>query len=223
MAGARGLFVTGTDTGVGKTVVSAALMTRLRSVAPVRYWKPIQTGIEQDDDTATVTWLARCSAAELLTSGVRLPHPVSPHLAARLSGTAIDLPPLEDTFNEAARASRVVVEGAGGVLVPVNDIQFMIDLMARLDLPTVITARSMLGTINHTLLTIEALQRRSVTIAGVVMVGPPNADNRHAIEQYGGVRVLGEMPLFETLTPDALSAWAAAKLDREHVLTELLR
>jgi len=223
MGSTRGLFVTGTDTGVGKTVVSAALMIRLRSAVPVRYWKPIQTGIEQDDDTATVTWLAGCSASELVTSGVRLRHPVSPHLAARLNGTSIDLAPLEDIFNEASRSTRVVVEGAGGALVPVNDVQFMIDLMACLNLPTVIAARSTLGTINHTLMTIEALRRRSVTIAGVVMVGPPNADNRRAIEQYGGVRVLGEMPPFEQLSPDALSSWTAAELDREHVLAELLR
>jgi malonyl-CoA O-methyltransferase len=219
----RGFFVTGTDTGVGKTIVSAALMLHLRSAGPVRYWKPIQTGIEQDDDTATVAWLAGCSAAELLTSGVRLLRPVSPHLAARLSGVVIDLAPLEDTLNDASGSARIVVEGAGGALVPVNDIQFMIDLMARFDLPAVITARSTLGTINHTLLTIEALQHRSVAIAGVVMVGPPDADNRHAIEQYGGVRVLGEMPLFDTLTPDVLSEWAAVHLDRDHVLTELLR
>src|SRR5262249_41057621 len=169
MGSARGLFVTGTDTGVGKTVVSAALMIRLRSAAPVRYWKPIQTGIEQDDDTATVAWLAGCSAAELLSSGVRLRHPVSPHLAARLSGTVIDLPPLEDIFNEAAQSARIVVEGAGGALVPVNDLQLMVDLMARLDLPAIVATRSTLGTINHTLLTIEALHRRSVTIAGAVM------------------------------------------------------
>ena len=219
----RGLFVTGTDTGVGKTVVSAALMIALRDAVPIRYWKPIQTGIEQDDDTAAVAQLARCTAAELLTSGVRLRHPVSPHLAARLSETMIELPPLEDLFNDASRSTRLVVEGAGGVLVPVNDIQFMTDLMARLDLPAVIVARSTLGTINHTLLTIEALRRRSLTIAGVVLVGPPNADNHEAIEQYGDVRVLGDMPAFDPLTPDRLSAWAASDFDRDHVLAGMLR
>ena len=219
----RGFFVTGTDTGVGKTVVSAALMIRLRTSAPMRYWKPIQTGIEQDDDTLTVRSLTGCSEGELLTSGVRLHHPVSPHLAARLSGTAIDLPPLEDAFNEAARSARLIVEGAGGVLVPVNDLQFIVDLMARLDLPTVIVARSTLGTINHTLLTIDALHRRSLTIAGVVMVGPPDAENRSAIEQYGGVSVLGEMPVFDALTPDVLSGWASTQFDRGHVLAEMLR
>ena len=219
----RGFFVTGTDTGVGKTVVSAALMIRLRTSAPLRYWKPIQTGIEQDDDTTTVKSLAGCSEDELLTSGVRLRRPVSPHLAARLSGSTIDLPPLEDAFNEAARSARLIVEGAGGVLVPVNDIQFIVDLMARLDLPTVIVARSTLGTINHTLLTIDALHRRSLTIAGVVMVGMPDADNRSAIEQYGGVSVLGEMPMYEALTPDVLSVWASTQFDRRDVLAEMLR
>ena len=219
----RGLFVTGTDTGVGKTVVSAGLMIALRSSGPMRYWKPIQTGIEQDDDTATVAWLAGCSSAELLTSGIRLRRPLSPHLAARLSGVAIDLPPLEDAFNDASKSSRLIVEGAGGALVPLNDLQFMTDLMARLDLPAVIAARSTLGTINHTLLTIEALRHRSLTIAGVVLVGPPNPENHRAIEQYGDVRVLGDMPMFDTLTPDALTGWAGAELDREHLLAELRR
>jgi dethiobiotin synthase len=219
----RGFFVTGTDTGVGKTVVSAALVMRLRSAGPIRYWKPIQTGIEQDDDTATVASLAGCAAAELLTSGVRLRRPVSPHLAARLAGVAIDLAPLEDMFNEAAHVTHVVVEGAGGVLVPLNDIQLMTDLMSRLDLPVIITARSTLGTINHTLLTIEALQRRSLYVAGVVMIGPANSDNRAAIEQYGSVPVLGEMPMFERLTPEHLAAWSAAEFDRGNHLQDMLR
>ena len=219
----RGFFVTGTDTGVGKTVVSAALMLRLRSAGPIRYWKPIQTGIEQDDDTATVASLARCPPGELVTSGVRLRRPLSPHLSARLSGTAIDLGPLEDTFNEAAASAHMVVEGAGGVLVPLNDIQLITDLMSRLDLPAVIVSRSTLGTINHTLLTIEALQRRSIYVAGVVMVGTANKDNRDAIAQYGAVPVLGEMSMFDPLTPDRLEAWASAEFDRGNHLLEMMR
>lgn len=219
----RGFFVTGTDTGVGKTVVSAALMIRLRSAGPVCYWKPIQTGIEDDDDTATVASLAACSAAELLTSGIRLPRPLSPHLAARLSGTAIELGPLEDTFNGIPDSTHMVVEGAGGALVPVNDIQLMTDLMARLDLPAVIAARSTLGTINHTLLTIEALQHRSIRIAGVIMVGPPDEENRKAIEQYGGVPVLAQMPAFAPLTPERLAAWVSVEFDRDRRLEGTLR
>src|SRR5258708_6294462 len=108
---------------------------RLRPLGPIRYWKPVQTGIEQDDDTATVAALANCAEDEILRSGVRLRRPVSPPLAARLAGVAIDLGPLEDMFNTAAQATHVVVEGAGGALVPLNDIQLMTDLMSRLDLP----------------------------------------------------------------------------------------
>jgi dethiobiotin synthetase len=98
----------------------------------------------------------------------------------------------------------------------------MTDLMSRLGLPVVIVSRSTLGTINHTLLTIDALRRRSLTIAGVVMVGPPDADNREAIEQRGGVPVVGEMPLFQPLTPSGLCAWATVELDRDGHLLEIL-
>src|ERR1700733_1783553 len=94
----RGLFVTGTDTGVGKTVVSAALMHRYRAGIPLRYWKPIQTGIEQDDDTAEVERLGDCRSGEIQRAGIRLRHPVSPHLAARLNGTTIALRPLVDSI-----------------------------------------------------------------------------------------------------------------------------
>jgi dethiobiotin synthase len=219
----RGLFVTGTDTSVGKTVVSAALLLRYRGQLRLRFWKPIQTGIEQDDDTASVARLASCTADELFTSGVRLERPVSPHLAARLSGRRIDLQPLADCVQAGPAPSRFVVEGAGGALVPINDRDLMVDLMITLGLPAVIVARSSLGTINHTLLTIEALRHRSIGIAGVVLVGPPNADNREAIEEYGRVAVLGEMPWLDPLTPDALAAWAAGELDRDGRLLELMR
>jgi dethiobiotin synthase len=190
-------------------------MIHMRHGGSVRYWKPIQTGIEQDDDTATVASLARCAPAELLADGVRLQRPLSPHLSARLSGHRIELGPLEDMFTAARDGAQFVVEGAGGVLVPLNDIQMMIDLMSRLDLPVMIAARSTLGTINHTLLTIDALRRRSLTVAGVVMVGPANPENRRAIEQYGGVRVAGEIPLFDPLTPDGLADWAQRGLRLE--------
>jgi len=187
-------------------------MIALRSRGPVCYWKPIQTGIEVDDDTAAVASLASCGAGELLTDGIRLPRPLSPHLSARLSGTTIDLDPLVEIFKRAPTSAQVVVEGAGGVLVPVNERELMIDLMVRLQLPVLVAARSTLGTINHTLLTLEALRRRSLDVAGVVMVGPPNEENRKAIEQYGCVSVAGEMPMFSPLTADQLARWTATGL-----------
>jgi dethiobiotin synthetase len=217
----RGLFVTGTDTNVGKTVVSAALMHRHGREALLRYWKPIQTGIEEDDDTAEVVRLGQCRRQEVIDAGVRLRRPLSPHLAARLSDIAIDLQPLIDTAQQAEQA--LIIEGAGGAMVPINDRDLMTDLIQRLALPVLIVSRSTLGTINHTLLTIDALRHRSIGIAGVVMVGPPNADNRDAIERYGRVDVLGQMPPFDPLTPGALAEWALVDFDRDGRLLELMR
>ena len=204
-------------------MASAALLHRLRGAVPARYWKPIQTGIEQDDDTATVARLGGASAGEILTEGIRLPRPVSPHLAARLAGTTIDLASVAGTIDGPDPSVRWIVEGAGGVLVPVNDADLMIDLMSRLALPVLVVSRSTLGTINHTLLTLEALRTRGLVPAGVLMAGPKNADNREAIECYGHVRVVGELPTLDPLDAASLARWAAAELDVERHLLELVR
>jgi dethiobiotin synthase len=214
----RGLFVTGTDTGVGKTIVCSALMQRYRLELSLGYWKPVQTGIEQDDDTAVVRDLGDCAAEEIFDEGVRLPNPVSPHLAARLSGTTIALADLESLAGRLAADRTWIVEGAGGALVPLNDRELMTDWMARLGLPVLVVARAGLGTINHTLLTLEALRQRSLKVAGVVMVGERNEENRRAIEHYGATPVIGEMPLFRELTAAALGDWARGELDRERRL-----
>lgn len=219
----RGLFVTGTDTGIGKTVVSAALLCRYRRDWPLRYWKPIQTGIEQDDDTREAIRLSRCRLDEVLTASVRLRGAVSPHLAAERGGTTIALQPLVDVILGEPATARWIVEGAGGVLVPLNSSETMADLMIRLGLPVVVVARTTLGTINHTLLTLEALRRRSLHVAGVVMAGHPSADTRTAIERYGQVAVLGEMPRFEPLNADELARWAESRLDPGGRLLEFLQ
>ena len=208
----RGLFVTGTDTGVGKTVVSAALLRRYGREAPLRYWKPIQTGAPPDDDTAEVRRLAAGSGAEVVDGGVRLPDPVSPHLAAARAGETIDLEPLVARPAGGPDAGWVV-EGAGGLLVPINRFALMADLIGRLELAAVVVARSTLGTINHTLLTLEALRARSLAVAGVVMVGDPDRDNREAITRYGRVDVLGELPRLDPLSAGALDGWVRGGLD----------
>ena len=211
----KGIFVTGTDTGVGKTVASAALMHRYRGGRPLRYWKPIQTGIEIDDDTATVRRLGACSAEEIFGKGVRLPKPVSPHLAAQWAGQRIDLAELRGLVEFDDGGTIWIVEGAGGLLVPVNETQTMADWIAFLALQVLVVARSGLGTINHTLLTLEALQARSLRVAGVMMIGEPNADNRAAIEKYGHVPVVAEMPFLAPLDPGLLGAWSVTHLDAE--------
>jgi dethiobiotin synthase len=215
----RGIFVTGTDTNVGKTVVSAALMLRYRAEVSLRYWKPVQTGCERDDDSSEVARLARCRADEILNVGVRLPRPVSPHLAARLAGTRITVRALVEELRAVhAPSPRWIVEGAGGVLVPINERETMADLILALHLPVLVVARSTIGTINHTLLTIEALRRRMMRVAGVIMVGPPDDENRTAIEKYGAAEVIAQMPHFEPLTAAALADWVAAEFDRNGVL-----
>ena len=215
----RGVFVTGTDTGIGKTVVSAALLHRYRQPGPVCYWKPIQTGIEQDDDTATVSRLG-ATVEEVHAEGIRLPRPLSPHLAARLAGEVIEPPRLEGLIGALSTETAWIVEGAGGALVPINESWLMTDLMKRLALPVLVVARSGLGTINHTLLTLEALRSRSLQVAGVVMVGEPNAENRAAIERYGHTAVVAEMPWFDSVTPGKVSSWARGELDPENRLAE---
>jgi len=130
-----------------------------------------------------------------------LPKPVSPHLAAHLAGKRIDLAELRGLVEFDDDRTTWIVEGAGGLLVPINEAQMMVDWIAFLALPVLVVARSGLGTINHTLLTLEALQARSLRVAGVMMIGEPNAENRAAIEQYGHVPVAAEMPFFTPLDP----------------------
>ncbi len=198
-------------------------MHRFRAHGPLCYWKPIQTGIELDDDTTTVKLLGACQDSEIVTSGIRLPRPLSPHLAARMAGEEIDVEILAQTLSTKARSFAWLVEGAGGVLVPINDTNLMIDFIERLKLGVLVVARSALGTINHTLLTLEALRRRALPVAGVVMVGELNQANREAIEQYGNIQVVAEMPLFPTLTAEGLSAWACTEIDPAGIIKEFLK
>jgi dethiobiotin synthase len=181
-------FITGTDTGVGKTVLSALLCAALDAC----YWKPIQTGTDEGTDSRTVAELATLPEARIIPEAYRFHQPVSPHLAGRWARERISLKNIE--MPEIAPGAALIVEGAGGVLVPVNEQEFMVDLMRQLRLPVLLAARSSLGTINHTLLSLGALALEGVEVAGVVLIGERNSDNREAIEEYGRVRVVGEIP-----------------------------
>jgi dethiobiotin synthase len=207
----RGLFVTGTDTGVGKTVVSAILLRRFARIA-LRYWKPVQTGVEHDDDTRDVLRLSGATPDAVLVDGVRLPHPVSPHLAAERAGVRITIAALLEQFARAQVTTPPpaawIVEGAGGLLVPLNDREVMADLISALDLAALVVARTRVGTINHTLLTIEALRRRQMDVAGIMMVGAPDHDAARSIEERSGVAVVAHIPLLMPLTAESVGAFA---------------
>ncbi|MDP9412832.1 MAG: dethiobiotin synthase [Pseudomonadota bacterium] len=189
------LVVTGTDTGVGKTVFAAALAGALGAA----YWKPVQAGLEDGSDSLTVAELA--PEVRIIPEAYRLGTPCSPHRAAELDGVTIDpaalaLPP----------ASPLVVEGAGGALVPVTRGLLFADLFARWGLPVIVVARTSLGTINHSLLTIEALRARGVPILGIAFSGEPQEDSEATIVRIGAVKRLGRLPLLETLEPASLAA-----------------
>jgi len=194
----QGFFVTGTDTDVGKTVVSAWLLTHLDAL----YWKPVQAGAEPETDAVTVRRLAEISEDRTLPEAYVLPEAIAPHEAARRGGIAIDMAKLEAPATDRL----LVVEGAGGLLVPLTDTDYVIDLAAQLHLPVILVARSTLGTINHTLLSIEALRRRGLPLAGVVVNGPETPHNRAAIERYGEVNVIAEIPWLQELTRASLQA-----------------
>ena len=155
------LFVTGIGTDVGKTVVAAALVHLLKAA----YWKPIQTGSEGTTDTHTITQLTnRC--AHVYPERYRLLAPLSPHAAAHLEGITLNL-----DFTLPVTSENLVVEGAGGLMVPINDTTLVIDLIDHLHLPAIVVSRHYLGSINHTLLSLEALLNRGIPVAGIVFVG----------------------------------------------------
>ena len=199
---ARGVFVTGADTGVGKTVVSACLARAWDA----DYFKPIQTGLAEDPgDTATVAALAGLSPERLHPPVHVFDPPVSPHLAAEQAGVAIRSEDIRLPDSDRP----LVVEGAGGALVPLSDRETMLDLMVRLDLPVVLVVADRLGAINQTLLTLEALRRRGLEVLGVVLTGAPFADNAATIEAHGRVRILPRLPRAERIDAGQVAAWAA--------------
>jgi dethiobiotin synthase len=194
----EGFFVAGTDTDVGKTLVAAWLLSHLDAC----YWKPVQAGTQPETDSATVRRLAEADGRRILPEAYLLPEAIAPHEAARRAGIAIEMdklvpPPCERPL---------VVEGAGGLMVPLNDEALVIDLAEELELPVILVARSTIGTINHTLLSLEAIRRRGLQLAGVVVNGPETPHNRAAIERYGQVEVIAEIPWLDTVDRSTLLA-----------------
>jgi dethiobiotin synthetase len=201
------IVVTGTDTDVGKTVFCAGLTRLLEGT----YWKPVQAGLADETDAETVRRLAELPPDRVLAEAWALHTPASPHLAAEIDGVEIDpdalvLPPSERTL---------VVEGAGGLMVPLTRRMLLIDVIARWGAPVVLCARTRLGTINHTLLSIEALRRRAIPLLGVAFVGEAHAENERIIGSLGKVPVLGRLPQLDPLTPAALAAAFTQAFERE--------
>ena len=193
------LFVTGTDTDVGKTLISTLLMLR----GPYRYWKPVQSGSQEETDTAQVKRLSALPEERFAPPCYMTGTPCSPHLSARIEGIEIEIDAIRRQM--ATLTGSLLVEGAGGLYVPLNRKATMLDLIRILELPVLLVARSSLGTINHTLLSVAALRQAGIQICGVVMSGPFNPENRKAIEQFGQIPVLAEVPWLDDMSSAALS------------------
>ncbi|KKW93793.1 dethiobiotin synthase [Sphingobium chungbukense] len=191
-------IVTGTDTDIGKTVFAAGLTGALRA----RYWKPVQAGVDPEGDKERVAALSGLPASHILPEAYRLTTPASPHLAARIDGVEIGL----DRLALPKVDGPLVVEGAGGLMVPVSETLLMIDLFAHWRAPVILCARTGLGTINHSLLSIEALRARDIPIAGIAFIGDPHAENERIIPLLGKVPSLGRLPYLDPLDAGALKA-----------------
>lgn len=199
-------MVTGTDTDIGKTVFCAGLIRWLGAY----YWKPVQAGLDDGTDSERVARLSGMDARYILPEAWRLTLPASPHHSADQEGVTIDT----GALTIPAVKGPLVIEGAGGALVPVNHQVTYADLMARWAVPTIIVASTKLGTINHSLLTIEALRARNVPIHGIALTGDAVPSSEEIICKMGGVKHLGRLPRLEPLSPDNLASAFAAHFDK---------
>ena len=188
--------VSGTDTGIGKTMLAAALTDALGGY----YWKPVQSGLDEETDSETVARLGRIQRDRIVPEAYRLSTPASPHLSARIDGVSIDparlIPPVTD--------GALVIEGAGGLLVPLSEQLVFADIFALWQIPVILCARTSLGTINHTLLSLEALRQRAIPVHGIAFIGEENQETQRIIYKLGGTLSLGRLPRLETVTADSL-------------------
>jgi dethiobiotin synthetase len=186
------LFITGISTDVGKTIASAIIVEALQS----DYWKPIQAGDLNHSDTHKVQSLVSNSQSHFHSNSYALQTPASPHLAAAIDGLTIAM----NQIQEPKTNNHLVVEGAGGILVPLNETQSVVDLIQP-DYKVIVVSRHYLGSINHTLLTIEALQNRQIQVAGIIFSGDENTSSESIILSRTAVPFLGRIaqePYFDT-------------------------
>lgn len=189
------IIITGTDTDIGKTVFAAGLTQALGAT----YFKPVQSGLEEQTDSERV---ARLSGQPALTEAVRLKLPASPHLSAEAEGVEIDA----DALTLPSVEGPLVVEGAGGLLVPLNRKTLYLDVIARWDAPVVLCARTQLGTINHSLLSLRALNDAGCRVVGVAFIGDAEPEVEETIIQFGDTRHLGRLPRLDPLSSETLKA-----------------
>ena len=202
------IIICGTDTDVGKTIVSSFFVQGLKGI----YWKPIQSGTEEGTDTKTVCKLLDLEPNRHLAEKYKFKAPVSPHWAAEkesrfIEPTNLNLPELDKL---------IIIETAGGLMVPLNRNWLQVDQLKAWGAPIILVARTGLGTLNHTLLSLEALKNRNINVLGIVLNGPHHDDNPKTLEQFGKTKVLARLPIFEKVSAKVLSQeWKKQQLDQK--------
>ncbi|MCB1680338.1 MAG: ATP-dependent dethiobiotin synthetase BioD [Alphaproteobacteria bacterium] len=191
----RRCVVTGTDTDVGKTVFSAALMLGLENAY---YWKPLQSGVSDGVDTRTVQTLTGFPNERFFPEAYIFSEPLSPHRAAEIDAIEIEMERLEEK-NIPEADGPLIIEGAGGLMVPITRKNLQINLYKKWNIPVILCARTGLGTISHTMLSLEALWAREIPVLGIAFIGESNPDNIRTISDFAKVKVLGRLPKLDTL------------------------
>jgi dethiobiotin synthetase len=185
------LFITGIGTGIGKTFVSAVLTEKLQA----DYWKPVQSGDLETSDTVTVKSLVSNTKSIFHPETYRLTQPYSPHKSAAIDGVIIE----KEKFVLPKTDNRLIIEGAGGLMVPLNKDFLIIDLIRQLNAQVILVSQNYLGSINHTLLTIAALKQYGISITGIIFNGERNANSEDYILEYSGVKLLGHLPAYNSI------------------------
>lgn len=203
-------WIVGTGTNVGKTIISALFVTGLNA----SYWKPVQSGLLEGTDTETIKLLCELNDERVIPEVYRLTQSLSPHLSAKIDGKNIDMANFFMPDPTLLPNNSLVVEAAGGLYVPLNSNYLMIDLVKQLEMPAVLVCRSELGTVNHSLMSIEALRNRNIPIAGFLTNGLKNTDNSDAISFYGQVDFLGHVPKMRKINKKILATlWNDLQID----------
>lgn len=189
-------FITGIGTGIGKTIVSAILTEKLKA----DYWKPIQSGDLETSDSLFIKHLISNTQTVIHPESYRLGQPLSPHLSAKLDGIDINL----DYIKAPQTNNRLIIEGAGGLMVPLNDKQLILDLIKKLKAKVIVVSQNYLGSINHTLLTLEILKFNHIQVEGILFNGGANAESENYIANYSKVKVLGNIPKLSIIDKETI-------------------
>ena len=189
-------FVTGIGTGIGKTIVSAILTEKLQA----DYWKPIQSGDLEISDSLFVKQLISNTQSIIHPEKYRLGQPLSPHLSARIDGVQISTAAIHPPVTK----NNLIIEGAGGLMVPLNDTELILDLIKRLNAKVIVVSQNYLGSINHTLLTLEVLKTNQIPVEGLIFNGAANPESEVYISRYSQAKVLGKIPKMSILDKESI-------------------